>query len=624
LDPKNIKALRDKGDALSNLDLLEEAVDIYNTVLDFNPKEVKTLQKKGRAQSRIGLYKEAQKSIDEALKHEKKDKLLWNDKAVLLTKMDEYDEAISCFNHALELDNKDENILTNKAFALYEAGRYDEALESFNSALDINATNIEALKGKGNSLIAKDEYESAIRCFDRVIDSMPEDIESWTRKAEAYMSLGRFEGAIGCYERAIELDERNKSHWINKGMLLDRTGKYDAALKSSDNALDLDDKDAKIWYRKGLTLSKMGELEAAINCYDRALGLTPDNKQIWTKKGIALRKLKNYEQALRCFEHALELDPKFMPAVEGKEKTERQIKKGNLERYARGILRFEKENKRPATKEEAFKICHIPYTYLDNVIGYLSEKEDVDINALSHEDRDRFERDSNRAIVSVLREDPASFEKYGLRLADIVFGFQDYDISQAKRLLAYINKADEMEMKVEGVDPELEETLNRALGLPHYQRNVNGLMQELNLGIFQAKKVYALLGQFQDQEVYTPEVRVKSLGDDYDSRRSRDYDAHPDSESYSKEPERVPITEVEDEPEEEPLCAICQENPVDITHDCGISLCKACISEYNEKYSRLHDTNGSEILCPKCGEEVIVSRKRGRKGKKGGEDYIRL
>jgi len=304
--------------------------------------------------------------------------------------------------------------------------------------------------------------------------------------------------------------------------------------------------------------------------------------------------------------------------VEGKERAEREIRKINLERYAREILRFEKDYNRPATKEEAFRICHIPYSYLDFVIEHLSKKEDVDINAMSREEKERFEMDSNRAIVAALREDPSSFEEHGLRLSDIVIRFPDYDITRAKRLLAYINKVDEMDVKVKEVETELEETLQRALELPPQSRNLMGLIEDLNLGIYEAKRVNAVLGTFKDQEVITPEIRVKSLAEVYISERPME-----DREVPFEEPlEYEKTVETEEVTVEEALCPICEKNPVDVEHDCGAKLCNDCLSEYNERYAKLYKTEGEEILCPKCGEEIVMPKKR--KGKKEGEEYIRL
>jgi Flp pilus assembly protein TadD len=480
---------------------------------------------------------------------------------------------------------------------------------------------MQALKGKGRALMATDEFESAIRVYDRILDALSDDLESWVSKAEAYMALGRFEGAIGCYDRAIDLDEQNKSHWINKGVLLDKTGKFSDAVVSYDRALKLDEKDANIWHKKGKSLVKLGDLEGAVACYDRALGLSPNNKQIWTSKGIVLNNMENFSQALRCFDHALELDKKFIPAVEGKERAKREMEKRNIEKFARDILKFEKEYKRPATKEEAFKICHVPYSYLDSVIEYLSKKVEIDINALSLKDREQLEKDSNRAIVGALRSDPVSFEKHGIRLADITLNFPDYDIPKAKRLSAYINKVDGMDIKLETVEPELEELLSRAMELPPGRRTVNDLIQDLHLGIYDAKRVYSLLIQFGDTQVVTPETRVRSLGG-----------AYPYDGPGGSEPE--PYTGVSDEPlDYEPrgevaedvkqdLCLICETNPVFVEHECGAKLCKSCLAEYNERYAKLYDGAGDETVCPKCGESIVIPKRR--KGKKGDEDYIRL
>jgi tetratricopeptide (TPR) repeat protein len=623
LDPKNVYALRDKAEAFENLDRLEEAVDLYNKVLKTHPKDVTTMQKRGSALSKMGLYEESLESYDNALGLEKKNKALWNEKGIVLTKMEDYDQAIKCFDSALKLDPQDDDILTNKGLALYESRSFDEAITTLDQAISQSPSNIQALKGKGRALMATDEFESAVRVFDRILDAMPEDLESWVSKAEAYMTLGRFEGAIGCYDRAIGLDENNKSHWINRGILLDKTGKFNEAIASYDRALKLDEKDASIWHKKGKSLVKVGDLEQAVASYDRALGLSPNNKRIWTSKGIVLNNMDNFEQALRCFDHALELDSKFIPAQEGKERAKRETEKRAIERYAREILRFEKEYKRPATKEEAFKVCHVPYSYLDSVIEYLSKKVEIDINALGLKERELLEKDSNRAIVGAIRSDPASFERYGIRLADITLNFPDYDIPKAKRLSAYINKVDGMEIKLDTVEPELEELLSRGMELPPNKRTVNDLIQDLHLGIYDAKRVHALLLQFGDQQVVTPETRVRSLGGAYP------YEGPGPSESGSYvESEGEPIDyetprDVEVEPPED-ICLICEKNPVFVEHECGAKLCKDCLAEYNERYAKLYDGAGDETVCPKCGEPIVIPKKRKGRGKKGDEEYIRL
>jgi len=487
-------------------------------------------------------------------------------------------------------------------------------LEAFDSAIALNNKNIDALKGKGQALIAQDEFENAIQWFDRVVEMKPEDKESWVSKAEAYVSMGRFEGAIGCYDKAIDLDEHSKSLWINKGMLLERIANYEESIKCYDRALDIDDKDGNIWHRKGMALAKTGDMDGAIGCYDRALGLVPKSKQIWTSKGQALNNLDNYEQALRCFEHALELDSKFLPAVEGKEKAEKEIRNKNIERYAREILKFEKDAKRAPTKEEAFKVCHIPYSYLDSVVEYLKSKEEIDINLLSTEERNKLERDSNAAIVGALKEDPASFERFGLRLSDIVLGFPDYDINQAKRLLAYINKVDAMEITVDEVDSELEELLHRALEFPPNKRTLTALVEELRLGIYEAKRVHSVVQRFSEEEILSsPEARVRSLDEDHAP-------GGPSAGEPLYEPEGfLEPVDVEEEEEviEEDMCLICDKNEAQLQHDCGALLCMDCLAEYNKRYAKLYDLEGGQMICPKCNKEIkLMGNKKG--------DYIRL
>ncbi len=249
------------------------------------------------------------------------------------------------------------------------------------------------------------------------------------------------------------------------------------------------------------------------------------------------------------------------------------------------------------------------------MVGNLKSKEELDINLLSPEERDKLEKDSNTAIVGALREDPAAFERFGLRLSDIVLGFPDYDIKQAKRLLAYINKVDVMEIKVDEVDPELEEMLHRALEFPPHRRTLTALVEELRLGIYEAKRVYAVVTRFSEEEILTsPEARVRSLGEGYPSESSPAGEPLYEPEGYLE-----PVEAEEEEEEEGDLCLICDKNDAQIEHNCGALLCMDCITEYNKRYAKLYDLEGGQMICPKCNKEIKL---RGKK--KGGEDFIRL
>jgi hypothetical protein len=87
----------------------------------------------------------------------------------------------------------------------------------------------------------------------------------------------------------------------------------------------------------------------------------------------------------------------------------------------------------------------------------------------------------------------------------------------------------------------------------------------------------------------------------------------------------MPIESQEETEAAVDICLICDENEATITHDCGAKLCKSCLDEYNKRYAKLYDGASDEILCPKCSEPVVMPKKRrGRKPKKGDEDYIRL
>jgi tetratricopeptide (TPR) repeat protein len=640
IDPKNEDALLDKGIALVYVDSPEKSIEIYDKILEVNPNNYKAHYRKGNAQTKLMMFDNALASFNRSLELNNKDPRVWGDKGALLENMDKLEEALRCYDQALELSQDNLRILHKKGDALFKMNQMSEAISTFDRALKIKSNDIYALKMKGKALMGSDEYERAIQCFEMLIELLPNEVEPWIHKAESLMNIGRLEDAISAYDKAINLDSNNKSLWVSRGLLYDKLKIYREAIESFDNAIKLDNKDAELWYKHGSALHKIGDFESAINSYDKALGIESHNKIFWTSKGEALNGLKRFDQALRCFEHALNFDPKYEPAINGKDFAVNETKRNDIERYAREILVYEKQTQRPITREEAFKNCNIPYTFLDEVIKYLSQGEDVNVEALSPEEKSFFEKASHNIITTTINENPEYFETYGLRLGDIISRFPEYDIQTAKRLLGYIHKVTSMKFAPKAVDPALEEDLHRALEIPQRDRTLVNLMQALRIGIYRAKVISSLLETFHNQEVLTPSVIMQPINELYipsedflgggvksesmvgmEGRREVDVGgAHPEPQ-----PDYISSSETSDVELMEGTCPICRERPADFSHRCGAKLCNECLQEYNDKYAQMYDVDGSETICPQCGETVITRERRTTlKKDKGKDSYVRL
>jgi hypothetical protein len=246
-----------------------------------------------------------------------------------------------------------------------------------------------------------------------------------------------------------------------------------------------------------------------------------------------LLKLGRAEQALRCFEHALSIDPYFEAASEGKKQAEDDIRKNKIEDYARSVLDFEYANGRPVTKEEAFKICGIPYAFLGDVLEFLSGKEDINLSNLPKEDFERYEKISREILVNTMEK--RDLAAHGLRLCDITVSFPELKISSAKRILSYIHSVEQHQFSTKAMDEQTEVMLRQAIDLPNDQKNVLGLIRNLGVGAYRARQLVTILHTFQGGGFETPAIQVRSILSEsygryspYDERAARR--THPDEQ----------------------------------------------------------------------------------------------
>jgi tetratricopeptide (TPR) repeat protein len=222
-----------------------------------------------------------------------------------------------------------------------------------------------------------------------------------------------------------------------------------------------------------------------------------------------LLRLGRPEQALRSFEHALSIDPYFEAATEGRKKAEEEIRKNRIEDYSRAVLEFEYTHGRPVSKEEAFKVCGIPYVFLGDVMDFLNGKEPINLTGMAKEDFDRYERVSREVLVNTMEK--RDLVAHGLRLCDITISFPELRIASAKKILSYIQAVEEHQFGTKSTDPQTEALLRQALELPNDQKNVLGLIRNLGIGPYWARQLVTILQTFQGAGFESQAVAVRSI-----------------------------------------------------------------------------------------------------------------
>jgi len=330
----------------------------------------------------------------------------------------------------------------------------------------------------------------------------------------------------------------------------------------------------------------------SIESYDKAIGLKGDDKYAWNNKGRVLLEVNKPEKAKRTFEKALEIDPEFESAKEGLEISKEKEEEQKLEDYARRILEFECERNRSISKEEAFKICDIPYNYIDDVFSFISTREGLDFHSLDEEKRDGLERASRLVIQKLAKESKRNLFEKGVRLCDIVINFKSKSIEECKRVLEYIREVTQIDITTEEIDEKTERLLRkRALDLPQEDRDVLSLILRLNVGIYQARKLQAALEKFEGESYKAPSTEISFLVKEKKERKKTGDEPAKKPEKTDEDIDEVKA-EIDDQEDEEEFCYYC-DDPTHYKHDCGdLSICPQCENEHA----------GEE--CPECGEVI--------------------
>ena len=135
VDPLNITALIDKGQALINVND-SEAIISFNRVLAIDPSHIEAL----------------------------------NQKASALVRLNENEQAVGAFDRVLSFEGNNTFALIGKAKALQKLGKVDDAIELYIDAKGdvVNAYNFEAWMMYGSILEEHGKYEQALATYNLV------------------------------------------------------------------------------------------------------------------------------------------------------------------------------------------------------------------------------------------------------------------------------------------------------------------------------------------------------------------------------------------------------------------------------------------------------------------------
>jgi tetratricopeptide (TPR) repeat protein len=334
--PDDARALRWKGEALSQLGRREEALTALDRSLALDPANPWARAWKGEALLALGMLKEARTELDAAVGLDPEYGRAWAWRGRARAAAGDWKGALSDFDEALGRRRVEYAWINAwRGEALLELGRAAQAKEALDGALVLDAARPEFLKlrararhalrdlagacedllrAEGGSWAALAQAESLRRAGDAAaalaaLEDLPRDAVTLLLRYRLKAQLG-VKAAHRDVDAAFRLDP--KAGWLF-GVEPLPEGAPEAWAFLQDASFAEDPACAPVWAYQGQARLQRGDA-GGLSFLERAAELSPDSGWILAWLGEALRQAGKPELARVALDRAVESDPKYANA----------------------------------------------------------------------------------------------------------------------------------------------------------------------------------------------------------------------------------------------------------------------------------------------------------------------
>jgi tetratricopeptide (TPR) repeat protein len=268
-DPRIAECCREYGVAILNNDYehaLRAAEDLAS---------IRGLKEDSIAQAscliHLGQYENAVAVYDRMLEANGQDATVWQLRGWLLNRMSRYDKALHSCNTSIEIDPAVCRTWCYKAAILLNMGRPEEALSASETAIGLGGADAVARLTMGTALVDLDLFEEAFAAFSKAVELDPKDAKARVHLCAALIELSRYDEAMKEAQRAIETNAADPEAWVMMGLTLSSLGHRDEALFSFNRAISLGEDSSFVQYKVVELLFAQNRWREGALCLDKAL-----------------------------------------------------------------------------------------------------------------------------------------------------------------------------------------------------------------------------------------------------------------------------------------------------------------------------------------------------------------
>lgn len=188
---------RNIGEYLFEKDHYEEAIDIFNLLLEKEPENRELLEKAGYCHQKEGHYKEAIKCYNRIGLTEEQNLWTLKNLGICFRNLNDYSAALEAYQKAAKLQPDDQTIESLIGYCNLKLGAYEQALKHYFKIEYLNPGNQHILRPIAWCYFAQGELEKADTYFKKVFQGKPGYYD--------YMNYGHLQWALGNKREAVEL-----------------------------------------------------------------------------------------------------------------------------------------------------------------------------------------------------------------------------------------------------------------------------------------------------------------------------------------------------------------------------------------------------------------------------------
>ncbi len=318
------------------------AIADYTKVLELEPRNVAAWNNRGNARDKKGDLEGALLDYSKAIEIDPNDVIALRNRAnQYIDHRQDYAAGLADVEKALRLKPDYAEAYVTRGIARLHKNELDAAAADFEKGIALKPSDSHAWNGRGNVKLRRRQIDEAIADYTKAIELDPKNAHAFRNRGIAkYYHKKDADGALADYTASIQADPAFAAGYGNRAVVREAKGDLDGALADLVRAIELDPKRAARYGDRAEFLARRHEWARCIEDCTKAIELDPKVDHYFAQRAIAKRNLGDLEGALVDCTVGFELAPRdtWYPEFRAQVKKQRGDLAGAIADYGRAIL----------------------------------------------------------------------------------------------------------------------------------------------------------------------------------------------------------------------------------------------------------------------------------------------